>query len=89
LSAASGVYVTVQVRAWYNGGGAYTSYNQALAAGQNVGESIPVPVNLALPLANSTPMEGLLPFTTGVPEPQTWTVLFCGAAGWFLTRRRK
>jgi hypothetical protein len=24
-----------------------------------------------------------------IPEPQTWALMFCSAAGWFLTRRRK
>src|SRR5882724_8824869 len=40
--------VTVQVRAWYNDGGLYTSYDQALADGQNVGESNPFSLTLAL-----------------------------------------
>src|SRR5882724_3547046 len=47
LSAATGQTVTVQVRAWYNGGGVYTSYAQAMAAGQNIGEANPVSVFLA------------------------------------------
>ncbi len=71
--------VTVQVRAWYNGGGLYTSYSHARAEGQNVGESIPVSLILAIGSQNPTPLEGLLPFTVGiVPEPSSFVLIGLG-----------
>ena len=80
--------VTVQVRAWYNGGGLYTSYDQALADGQNVGESNPVSLTLALDALPPTALDGLLPFTVGVvPEPSVFALL--GLGGLLLFRRRK
>jgi len=80
--------VTAQVRAWYNGGGLYTSYAQALAAGQNVGESIPVPVLLGVGTQNVPTLDGLLPFTVGlVPEPSIYALL--GLGGLLLFHRRK
>jgi hypothetical protein len=90
LSAASSFYVTIQVRAWYNGGGIYTSYAQALAAGQNVGESNPVAIFLAQGLAQPTPLDGLLPFTVGiVPEPSTLALFgWSGFSLWFFRRRK-
>jgi hypothetical protein len=80
--------VTVQVRAWYNGGGLYTSYDQSLAAGQNVGESIPVPVELAISTQSIFPLGGLLPFTVGVvPEPSVYALL--GVGGLLLFHQQK
>jgi hypothetical protein len=92
LSAATNLYgpVTVQVRAWYNGGGAYTSYAQALAAGQNVGESNPVSLRLADPTSVVPEMDGLSPFTVGtVPEPSEWALLGLSGLTWFKFRQRK
>jgi hypothetical protein len=90
LSAASSNTVTIQVRAWYNGGGLYTSYAQALAAGHNVGESNPVSVYLATGLANPSPLDGLLPFTVGiVPEPSALVLFGLGGFALFLLQRRK
>ena len=48
LTPATNRTVTVQVRAWYNGHGAYTNYAQASAAGHNVGESNPVEIIMAI-----------------------------------------
>jgi len=80
--------VTVQVRAWYNGDGLYTSYSQAMAAGQNVGEANPVSLFLAQGLAAPPNLEGLLPFTVGiVPEPSVFALL--GLGGLLLFHRRK
>jgi len=88
LAAATGQSVTIQIRAWYNGGGLYTSYAQALAAGQNVGEGNPVSLFLAQGLANPPNLDGLLPFTVGiVPEPSVYALL--GLGGLLLLRRRK
>lgn len=90
LSAASSLAVTVQVRAWFNGNGAYTSYAQALAAGQNTGESNPVAVTLAYDLGNPSPLDGLLPFTVGiVPEPSTVALLGLAGFSLWLFQRRK
>jgi hypothetical protein len=90
LSAATNLYgpVTVEVRAWYNGGGAYTSYDQALAAGQNVGESNPVSLYLADPTYSVPEMNGLLPFTVGVPEPTEWALLGLSGLAWLKFRQR-
>jgi hypothetical protein len=84
---ATTIYVTVQVRAWYNDGGAYTSYDQALAAGQNVGESNPVPIQLAVGLAAPAALDGLLPFTVGVPEPSSNSLIGFGTLVLWLVRR--
>jgi hypothetical protein len=82
--------VTVQVRAWYNGRGLYTSYAQALAAGQDVGESNPVSLFLATGTAFPPPLDGLLPFTVGiVPEPSTLALFGLGGFAFFVLRRRK
>jgi hypothetical protein len=88
LSAATGYNVTVQVRAWYNGGGVYTSYDQALATGQNVGESNPVSLTLADPTSPVTQMNGLLPFTVGnVPEPTSPALFGLAGFSWWVLRR--
>jgi len=88
LSSATGQVVTIQVRAWYNGGGLYTSYDQAFAAGQNVGEGNPVSVLLAQGLSLPPFLDGLQPFTVGiVPEPSVFALL--GLGGFLLLRRRK
>jgi hypothetical protein len=86
LSAATGQRVSIQIRAWYNGGGLYTSYDQALAAGQNVGESNPVSLILALGSSQPPFLDGLSPFTVGiVPEPSVYALL--GLGGLLLFRR--
>jgi hypothetical protein len=83
--------ITAQIRAWYNGGGLYTSYDQSLAAGQNVGESIPVPLYLNFGADPPPSMVGLLPFTVGIaPEPSTFALFgFGGLALFQFARRRK
>lgn len=89
LSTAGGARVTVQVLAWYNGGGQYSSYAQAKAAGQDVGESNLVPLDLALGLVPPTPLDGLLPFTVGIPEPSTFVLVALGGAALLLLRLRR
>jgi hypothetical protein len=90
LYTASSLHVTVQVRAWYNGGGAFSNYEQALSAGQNVGESNPVPVTLAYDLGNPPFLDGSLPFTVGiVPEPSALAFFGTGGLVWLLLRRSK
>jgi len=83
--------ITIEVRAWYNGGGLYTSYEQSLAAGQNVGESIPVPVLLGIGTQSVPPLDGLLPFTVGiVPEPSSFLLVGLGGLALLkFARRRK
>jgi|WetSurMetagenome_2_1015567.scaffolds.fasta_scaffold560879_2 hypothetical protein len=82
--------VTVQVRVWYNGGGLYTSYAQAQAGGQNVGESNPVSLYLSSPLGNPPYMDGLMAFSVGiVPEPSTFVLFGLGGVMWLTFRRRK
>ena len=81
--------VTIQVRAWYNGGGLYTSYDQALAAGQNAGEANPVSLYLAIADLVPPNLDGLLPFTVGiVPEPSVYALLGLGGLLLFHQRRK-
>jgi hypothetical protein len=81
--------VTVQVRAWYNGNGVYSSYTEALAAGHNVGKSNPVLVLLGLPPGPIPELTGLQPFTVGIPEPSTFVLAALGGALLLLFRRRR
>ena len=87
----AGGHVTVQVRAWYNGDGLYSSYDQSLTAGQNVGESIPVPLVLNFGAGFPPNMDGLLPFTVGiVPEPSSFALFGLGSLALLqFARRRK
>jgi hypothetical protein len=79
--------VTVQVRVWYNGGGAYHSYDEALAAGQNVGKSNLVDVYLSLESMPPPYLNGLRPFTVGIPEPSTLALFGLGGLSFWLRRR--
>jgi hypothetical protein len=90
--------VTVQIRVWYNGGGLYTTYDQAVAAGVNLGESNPVLVKLALIPQVPPNLDGLQPFEAGslqpfqvgpAPEPTTFALCGLGTAAFLLIRRRK
>jgi hypothetical protein len=86
----AGFNVTIQVTAWYNGGGLFSSYAQALAAGQNTGRSLLVPVVLGFPPGPATTLDGLLPFAVGIPEPSTLLLLtLCGAGLLILHRRNQ
>jgi len=87
LGSATSREVTVQVRAWYNGDGVYTSYAQASAAGHNVGESTLIPLMLGLPPSGDPNMDCLAPFAVGVPEPSTFALVLLGAASLLLLRR--
>jgi hypothetical protein len=80
--------VTIQVSAWYNGGGLFSSYSQALAAGQNTGQSILVPMVLGFPPGPATTLDGLLPFTVGIPEPSTFALAAFGGAVLLFLRRK-
>jgi hypothetical protein len=83
----TGSEVTVQVRAWYNGGGLYHSYVEALAAGHNVGESAPVRLFLTYPPGPIPDLRGLQPFTVGIPEPSAFALAVVGPAVLILLRR--
>jgi len=88
LSTTGGARITVQVLAWYNGNGLYSSYAQAKAAGQDVGESKLVPLNLALGLVPPTPLDGLSSFTVGIPEPSPVLLVALGGVALLLFGRR-
>lgn len=81
--------VTFQVRSWYNGGGLFTSYAQALVGGHNVGESNLLPLPVSFPPGPAGPLNGLLPFTVGIPEPSTFVLAFFGGALLLVFRRRR
>jgi len=82
---------TIEVRAWYNGGGA-SSYAAALAAGVNTGVSSLYNINLvdsATP-PNSLDSIAFQQFTVStVPEPSTFALAGLGAAAMLIFRRRK
>jgi len=92
--------VSVAIGAWYNGGGAYTSYSAAVAAGVPAGmSSVGVvnasgapntPPDLPGPGEPQTVSGGITSFslTTTVPEPSTIALGVMGACA-FLARRRK
>ena len=80
--------VTVQIRAWYNGDGIYSSYAQAQAAGHNVGQSNLLPLDVSPPPGPPVPLFGLQPFTVGVPEPSTFVLAMLGGTLLLLFRRR-
>jgi hypothetical protein len=81
--------VTVQIRAWYNGGGIYASYAEALAAGHNVGQSNLLPLYVTPPPGGVVPLTGLLPFTVGIPEPLILVLAAFGGSALLLFRRRR
>ena len=85
----SGFFVTVQVRAWYNGGGIFTSYEAAKAAGHNVGLSNLLPLIVTAPPGPPSNLIGLLPFTVGIPEPSTFLLAALGGLALLLLRRGK
>ena len=84
-----GLELTFQVRAFYNGNGLFTTYEQAQAAGHNVGRSNLVPLFLTLPPGPAGNLDGLLSFTVGIPEPSTFVLAALGGAALLLFRRRK
>lgn len=85
----TGVDATFQVLAWYNGVGLYGGYAEALAAGHNVGQSKLISVVITLPPAAIANLNGLQPFTVGIPEPSTAVLAFFGGALLLVFRRRK
>jgi hypothetical protein len=84
-----GSQVTVELHAWYNGGGLYRSYAEALAAGHNVGESNPVQLFLTFPPTAIQQQEGLQPFTVGIPEPSMSALAGLGSVFLLLIQRRQ
>ena len=89
---AVGVVDTIQIRAWYSGGGA-TTFQAALLAGVNVGKSSLYSIT---PKANTDPTAlsmddiGLQAFTVAsiIPEPSTFALAGLGAAALWIFRRR-
>jgi len=102
---AAGSPVTVAIAAWYNGGGAYTSYAAAVTAGSSVapyGISSTGSVALtgapnppaALPaLGNANTLAGGITsfslITSSVPEPSTIALGVMGASAFLMRLRRK
>ncbi|HWD19764.1 MAG TPA: PEP-CTERM sorting domain-containing protein [Verrucomicrobiae bacterium] len=88
---AGGSSVTAVVFAWYNGGGQYSTYDAAVAAGVPAGYSDPFNID-GLGSGSVTPPElsNLRSFslTTGsVPEPSTIALGVMGASAFLLRRR--
>jgi len=81
--------VTVQLLAWFNGNGLYSSYAQALGAGQNVGRSNLLPLNATPAPGPPTPLFGLQPFTVGIPEPSSIPLIVIGVLSLIIFRRLK
>ena len=81
--------VTIQIRAWYNGGGAYTSYGQALAAGHNVGLSNLLPMYVPPPPGPTINLDGLQLFTVGIPEPSSISLILLGLLSLTIFRRQR
>jgi len=88
LNGQTDFYVTAQLQAWFNGNGAYTSYAQALAAGHNVGLSKLIPLYAPPPPGPVVTLTGLLPFTVGIPEPSSVSLLLLGLSSLAIFRRR-
>ena len=82
-------FVTLQVRAWYKGGGIYASYDAARAAGHNVGLSNLLPLAITAPPGPPRNLDGLQPFTVGIPEPSTFALAVLGGAALLIFRRWK
>jgi hypothetical protein len=96
--AASATPATMQIRAWYNGGGTIGSYEAAVLADMPAGESTTGSENIGggsvtppdLPGPGNTGVTGgITSFNvTGVPEPSTIVLGVMGACS-FLLRRKK
>lgn len=80
---------TMQVWAWYKGGGA-TTYAQALSAGVNVGKSALFNVNGVAASPGPVVSTSFLAFQVGtVPEPSSLALAGLGAVAMLLIRRKK
>ena len=83
--------ITIEILAWYNGGGTYTTFAQAAAAGVNTGVSgLITGVGLVFGV-QSTPTDAynVPAFTVQSPEPSTMVLAGLGAAAMLLFRRRQ
>lgn len=96
-SVAPGVAARLQVRAWDNAGGAYTSFGQAVAGGAMVGssaafDSLPLgggnpPTPAPNIVGNTDPLNNMQPFSL-VPEPSVIALGVLGALALVLRRRK-
>ncbi len=94
-----GGQATVQLYAWYNGGGVLTTYAAALAAGVPTGESATATIASlgGTPVGGGTPVVpaslpatlGNFTVTTSVPEPSTIALGVMGASAFLMRLRRK
>jgi len=82
------VDVTVQLWAWYNGNGSITSYDQSRASGHNVGQSNLLPLHIP-PLGPPVNLNGLQPFTVGIPEPSSVSLILIGVLSLIIFRQLK
>jgi hypothetical protein len=90
---------TLQIRAWYNGGGTFTTYESALAAAMPAGQSTTgsealggnqiTPPDLPGP-GNPGVTGGITSFSVaGVPEPSTIALGLVGASAFLMRLRKK
>ena len=85
--------ISAEIFVWFNNGGAYTTYAEALAAGVNTGRS--ALMNIGLATGAATPVNlneaGLQNFTVAspVPEPSTLALAGLGGFGMLMAFRRK
>jgi hypothetical protein len=90
LNNAVGSLITIEILAWYNGGGTYTTFAQAAAAGVNTGVSGLI-TGVALASGTGFPSDAYYvpAFTVQSPEPSTMVLAGLGAAAMLLFRRRQ
>jgi hypothetical protein len=100
FNVAVGSPATLAIAAWYNGNGAYTSYNAAEAAGvpygvsptgsENLGGNNITPPDLPGPGEVNTLNGGITSFSLStVPEPSTIALGVMGASAFLLRLRRR
>jgi hypothetical protein len=101
---AAGSPASLQLKAWYNGGGTISSYEAAVADGLakapngvstvgqiNLGGGTVTPPDLPSPLTTASGTAGITSFnvTSAVPEPSTIALGLVGASAFLMRLRRK